>query len=94
MQQSCEGVASAKAGGDKMKLLRFAVVGILIWGLSWLWPEVNQFLAPSVMIGMILGLAAATLAYLLIQRLDYHDHDNGTVEQDHASHPTPVTATR
>jgi hypothetical protein len=43
---------------------------------------------------MILGLAAATLAYLLIQRLDYHEHDNGTLEQDHPSHPTPITATR
>jgi hypothetical protein len=43
---------------------------------------------------MILGLASATLAYLLIQRLDYRDHDNGAVEQDHPSHPTPITATR
>jgi hypothetical protein len=77
-----------------MKLLRFAGVGVLIWGLSWLWPQLNQVLAPSVMIGMILGLAAATLAYWLIQRLDFHDHNNGTVEQDHPSHPTPITATR
>ena len=77
-----------------MKLLRFAGVGIVIWGLSWLWPQLNQVLAPSVMIGMILGLAAATLAYSLIQRLDFHDHNNGTVEQDHPSQPTPITATR
>jgi hypothetical protein len=77
-----------------MRLLRFAGVGIAIWGLSWLWPELNQVLAPSVMTGMILGLAATTLAYLLIQRLDYHGHENGTVEQDHPSHPTPITATR
>jgi hypothetical protein len=81
-------------GGGIMRLLRFAGVGIVIWGLSWIWPQLNQMLAPSVMIGMILGLAATTLAYLLIQRLDYRVHDNGTVEQDHPSHPTPITATR
>ena len=93
MQRSFEGVASSKDEGGKVKLLRFAGVGIVIWGLSWLWPQVNQVLAPPVMIGMILGLAAATLAYLLIQRLDYHDHDNG-LEQDHPSHPSPITAIR
>ena len=94
MQRPREIAASANDGGGRMKLLRFAGVGIVIWGLSWLWPQLNQVLAPSVMIGMILGLAAATLAYLLIQRLDYHVHDNDTGEQDHASHPTPITATR
>ena len=78
-----------------MKLLRYAGVGVVIWGLSWLWPQLNQVLAPSVMMGLIIGLSATTLAYLLIQRLDYHDHnDNGAVEQDHPSHPTPITAIR
>jgi hypothetical protein len=76
-----------------MRLLRFAGLGVALWGLSWLWPQLNQVLAPSVMTGMILVLAAATLAYLLIQRLDYHGQDQSTLE-DHHTHPTPITAIR
>ena len=76
-----------------MKILRFAGAGIVIWGISWVWPQLNQVLSPSVMIGMILGLAAAMLAYLLIQRLDFHDHNSSDVGQEHPSHPTPITAT-
>jgi 4-hydroxybenzoate polyprenyltransferase len=76
-----------------MKALRLAGVGTAIWGLSWVWPEVNHVLTPSVMIGLILGLGAVTLAYVLIRRLDRH-LDSHNAGQDHPSRPLPVAATR
>jgi hypothetical protein len=78
----------------KMKLLRFAGLGIVIWGLSLLWPQVNQVLTPTVMMGMILGLGATTLAYVLIQRVNHHDHHNSIPVQDQPSRPVPMTLVR
>jgi hypothetical protein len=74
-----------------MKALRLVGLGIVIWGLSLLWPEVNQVLTPWVMIGMALGLGTVALAYILIQRLG-HEH-NGGAGQDHRSRPIPVVVT-
>jgi hypothetical protein len=68
-----------------MKMLRLVGLGIAIWGLSLLWPEVNQILTPRVVIGMTLGLGALVLAYTWAQRID------NNAGQDHPSHPTPVT---
>jgi hypothetical protein len=76
-----------------MKALRLVGLGIVIWGLSLLWPEVNQVLAPMVTIGITFGLGAATLAYILIQRLG-HEHNAGGAGQDHRSRPIPVVVTR
>jgi hypothetical protein len=54
-----------------MKGLKIVGLGVAIWGLSLLWPEVNLVLTPPVMIGVVLGLgAAALLVYVLDQRLD------------------------
>ena len=78
-----------------MKLLRFAGLGIVIWGLSLVWPQVNQILTPTVMMGTILGLGAATLAYLLIQRVNHHDHRGRPAGQDESSRPIiPMTVVR
>lgn len=76
-----------------MKVLRLAGLGIVIWGLSLLWPEVNQVLTPSLAIGMTLGLGLAALAYVFLQRLD-HRHKGDGAGQDHLSHPIPVVVTR
>jgi hypothetical protein len=75
-----------------MKALRLVGLGIVIWGLSLLWPEVNQVLTPWVMIGMALGLGAAMLAYILIQRLG-REHNDGGAGQDYRSRPIPVVVT-
>jgi hypothetical protein len=76
-----------------MKVLRLVGLGSLIWGLTWLWPEVNQVLAAPVMMGLTLGLGAVTLAYVLIRRLD-HEHDSHHTGQDHPTRPVPLAATR
>lgn len=76
-----------------MKALRLVGLGIVIWGLSLLWPEVNQVLTPWAMIGMALGLGAVALAYILVQRLG-HEHNDGGAGQDHRSRPIPVVVTR
>jgi hypothetical protein len=77
-----------------MKTLRLIGLGILIWGLSLLWPQVNQLLTPQVMTWVALGLSAAFLAYTLSQRLDYPHHNN-KAGQDHSSRPTmPVVVPR
>ena len=76
-----------------MKVLRLVGVGSLIWGLSWLWPEVNQVLTASVMMGLMVGLGAVTLAYVVISRLDHSD-DSRNTGQDHPTRPIPVAATR
>jgi len=75
-----------------VKGLKFVGMGIVIWGLSLLWPEVNLVLTLPVMIGVVLGLgSAAVLAYVLGQRLDQrHDHDKAG--QDHLSPDTSVSA--
>jgi hypothetical protein len=76
-----------------MRVLSFVVIGIVMWGLSWLWPHVNSFLSPPIMIGIVAGLGAVAFAYMLIQRLD-HDHSDDGTSQDHPSRPLPVTAIR
>jgi hypothetical protein len=75
-----------------MKALRLVGLGILIWGLSLLWPEVNQVLTPWLTIGITFGLGALTLAYIFIQRLG-HRHNGGDAGQDHRSRPIPVVVT-
>lgn len=76
-----------------MKALKLAGLGVLIWGLSLLWPEVNQVLTPWVTIGITLGLGALALAYIFIHRLGYQHH-GGDAGQDHRSRPIPVAVTR
>ncbi len=76
-----------------MKVLRLVGLGIVIWGLSLLWPEVNQVLTPLVTIGITLGLGALVLAYIFIQRFG-HQHNGDGAGQDHRSRPIPVVATR
>ena len=76
-----------------MKALIIMGVAIMTWGLSLLWPEVNQVFTAPVMVGLTLGLGTVTLAYVLIRRLD-HDHDTHNAGQDHPSRPIPVAATR
>jgi hypothetical protein len=75
-----------------MKALKLVGLGILIWGLGLLWPEVNQVLTPWVTIGITLGLGALALAYIFIQRLG-RQHKGGDAGQDHRSRPIPVVVT-
>lgn len=76
-----------------MRILRLVGLGVAIWGLSLLWPEVNQILTPQVAIGMTLGLGALVLAYIWAQRIDYRHNDNDA-GQDHSTHPMPAVVLR
>jgi hypothetical protein len=53
-----------------MKGLIIALLGVAIWGLSLLWPEVNGVLTMQGMIGLVAGLAAALALAALISRLN------------------------
>ena len=76
-----------------MKVLRIAGLGVVIWGLSLLWPQANQLLTTPVMIQMLIGLGAMVLVYVLIRRLNYH-HNDDNVGQDRPSRPMPVALSR
>jgi hypothetical protein len=76
-----------------MKILRLIGLGVAIWGLSLLWPEVNQILTPRVAIGMTLGLGALVVAYVWAQPIDYRHNDNDA-GKDHPSHPIPAVVPR
>ena len=74
------------------KGLKFVGLGVAIWGLSLLWPEVNLILTPPMMMGVVLGLGtAALLVYVLSQLLDQrHDRNSGGAGQVHLSPTIPT----
>jgi NhaP-type Na+/H+ or K+/H+ antiporter len=73
-----------------MRVLKLAATGVLIWGLSLLWPEASQLFLQPMMMGITLGLLALVLASVLVRRLDRRRDGAG---QDHPSHPRPVALT-
>jgi hypothetical protein len=74
-----------------MKGLKIVGLGVVIWGLSLLWPDVHLVLTPLAMIGVVLGLGTATLlARVSVQRLDQR-HDGEEAGQDHPSPDTSVS---
>ena len=78
-----------------MKGLNFVGLGVAIWGLSLLWPEVNLMLTPPIMIEVVLGLgAAALLVYVLSQLLDqHHDRNSDGAGQVYLSPMIPTVLT-
>jgi len=78
-----------------MKGLKLIGLGVAIWGLSLLWPEVNLMLTPPVMIKVVLGLgAAALLVYVLSQLLDqHHDRNSDGAGQVYLSPTIPTVLT-
>jgi hypothetical protein len=76
-----------------MKALKIGSLGIAIWVLTLLWPEINSMLMPPVMIGLALTLGAASLTYILTQHLDLRHNDNNA-GQDRPSQPIPVILAR
>lgn len=47
-----------------MKLAKVMITGILIWAMSLIWPQVNQWLGYSTMLWGVIGLGGLTVGYL------------------------------
>jgi hypothetical protein len=75
-----------------MKALKLAGLGFAIWTLSLMWPEINQILGPTLMIGMTLALGIIAVVYALVRRFGNRQsgHHSG---QDHSTRPIPMIAT-
>lgn len=69
------------------KLLKIIVLGMAIWGLSLMWPEINGVLTPQATLGLIAGLGAAGLAHILSQQ-SKHRPSQHQVRRDYSSRPT------
>ena len=77
-----------------MKLLKILSVGLAIWGLTLLWPEVNLLLNPPVMIVLAIGLSAVSFAYFLGLRFG-QPNGNGDMGQSlYAPAVQPATSGR
>ena len=76
-----------------MKGLKIIGLGIAIWGLSLLWPDINLLLSPRVMAGLGLGLGSVTLIHELLHHYLKRRHhlDKGS-RNDHSSRPIPPIA--
>lgn len=55
-----------------MKWLKLIGLGIAIWGLSLVWPEVNQVLTPRAMLAVAFGLGVVYLIYVLLKQNPNH----------------------
>ena len=68
-------------------------LGLLIWGLSLLWPDLNRMLTASVMLKLGVGLGVIMLVYEIIQHLvhrhDHHQPREHSTHHRHHSHPVP-----
>jgi len=53
-----------------MKWLKLVGLGMTIWSLSLVWPDINLGFTPTVMIASGSGLAAAALVYRLGRHLN------------------------
>lgn len=74
-----------------MKGLRIVSLGIVIWGLSLLWPEINLILSPKVMTGLGLALGIAMLIWEFVHHFDWYHPSDGT-RNNHCSGSVPPIA--
>lgn len=56
-----------------MKSLKILSVGLVLWGMTLLWPDVNLWLTPPVMITLVIGLSVISFAYFLGLRFGQPD---------------------
>jgi len=80
-----------------MKALKIISLGLALWGVTLIWPEINQHLTEPVTLKLIGGLGLVMLAYIIAQHLDWgHDHQQHPSNQtrsskpNHISRPVPV----
>ena len=75
-----------------MKALKLAGLGFAIWALSLAWPEINQILRPTLMVGMMLALGMIAAAYALVRHFGNSQPEHLS-DQDHSTRPMPAVAT-
>jgi|GEM_PF-1901839 len=46
-----------------LNLLKWLILGIAIWSITLVWPEINLILTLPIMVGLVLALTAIILAY-------------------------------
>ena len=51
-----------------MKLMKTTFVGLMIWLLTLVWPEVNLWLSPLATLGAIIGLGSGAIGFLVYQQ--------------------------
>ncbi len=75
-----------------LKVLKWMGLGLVIWSLSLVWPEINLILTPPVMAGLALLLATVSLAYVLgyyhSQRDNSQSYQPNRDKQNHSSRPS------
>lgn len=68
------------------KVVKIIGLGIGIWGLSLIWPEINLGLTDPVLVGLGLGLCLVMLVYSLLRYLDFRDGPRQS-KQQHSTRP-------
>ena len=53
-----------------MKIWKCIALGVALWGLSLIWPDINRLLSEPMMAKLMLVLALTGLAYLLERRFN------------------------
>ena len=82
-----------------MKWLKLVGVGVIMWSLSLVWPEINRVLTPAIMQSLALTISGAILLYVSIQYL-LQNHSNGDsrpkhhqpAKPEHQSRPVSITS--
>lgn len=75
-----------------LKVLKWMGLGLVIWSLSLVWPEINLILTLPVMAGLALLFATVSLAYVLgyyhsqSDNSQSYQHNRG--KQNHSSRPS------
>jgi hypothetical protein len=83
-----------------MKGLVIIGLGLAIWALSLLWPDINRMLNETMMLESVIGLGLVMLAYEVIQHFVQHHNNPQTKNQHHStnhqhnSHPVARVSPR
>lgn len=72
-----------------MKALKIIALGLLIWSLGLLWPELNLLVVLAVVAAAALLVGSVALALLWWQNLDGTNHSHRG-RPHHSSRPVPV----
>jgi len=67
-----------------MKIWKCIALGVALWSVSLIWPDINRVLSEPLMARLVLGLALATLAYLLGQHFNHPQNGNESHRSGHS----------